>query len=63
MFQVLPLKSEMRKPSNFNKPLGVLNVGMVVVGAMFVAMGFISYLKYGNAVAGSVTLNLESKEV
>lgn len=60
---VLPLKNEMKKPSNFNKPLGVLNVGMVIVGAMFVAMGFISYLKYGDAVAGSVTLNLETKEV
>ncbi|KOC67447.1 Proton-coupled amino acid transporter 4 [Habropoda laboriosa] len=60
---VLPLKNEMKKPSNFNKPLGVLNVGMVIVGAMFVAIGFISYLKYGDAVAGSVTLNLESKEV
>ncbi|XP_076248738.1 proton-coupled amino acid transporter 2 isoform X3 [Calliopsis andreniformis] len=60
---VLPLKNEMKKPSNFSKPLGVLNVGMVIVGTMFVAMGFISYLKYGNAVAGSVTLNLESSEV
>ncbi|KAK9310406.1 hypothetical protein QLX08_000376 [Tetragonisca angustula] len=60
---VLPLKNEMKKPSNFNKPLGVLNVGMVIVGGMFVAMGFVSYLKYGDAVAGSVTLNLESKEV
>lgn len=53
----------MKKPSNFSKPFGVLNVGMVIVGGMFVAMGFISYLKYGDAVAGSVTLNLESKEV
>ncbi|XP_076384401.1 proton-coupled amino acid transporter-like protein acs isoform X2 [Megalopta genalis] len=60
---VLPLKDEMKKPSNFSKPFGVLNVGMVIVGAMFVAMGFISYLKYGDTVAGSVTLNLESKEV
>ncbi|XP_076386106.1 proton-coupled amino acid transporter 2 isoform X1 [Megachile rotundata] len=60
---VLPLKNEMKKPSNFNKPFGVLNVGMVIVGGMFVAMGFISYLKYGDAVAGSVTLNLESSEV
>lgn len=60
---MLPLKNEMKKPSNFNKALGVLNVGMVIVGTMFVAMGFISYLKYGDAVAGSVTLNLQSSEV
>lgn len=61
--QVLPLKNEMRKPSNFNKSLGVLNVGMVIVGSMFVAMGFLSYLKYGDDVAGSVTLNLAQKEM
>ncbi|XP_020290475.1 proton-coupled amino acid transporter 2-like isoform X2 [Pseudomyrmex gracilis] len=60
---VLPLKNEMKKPKNFNKPLGVLNVGMVIVGAMFVAMGFLSYLKYGDDVAGSVTLNLEPKKI
>ncbi|XP_019886860.2 proton-coupled amino acid transporter 1 isoform X2 [Ooceraea biroi] len=60
---VLPLKNEMKNPNNFNKPLGVLNVGMVIVGMMFVAIGFLSYLKYGDAVAGSVTLNLDSSEV
>ncbi|XP_014487490.1 PREDICTED: proton-coupled amino acid transporter 2 isoform X1 [Dinoponera quadriceps] len=60
---VLPLKNEMKKPSNFSKPLGVLNVGMVIVGSMFVAIGFLSYLKYGDEVAGSVTLNLEPEEM
>lgn len=60
---VLPLKNEMKNPNNFNKPLGVLNVGMVIVCFMFVAMGFLSYLKYGDTVAGSVTLNLTPGEV
>lgn len=60
---VLPLKNEMKNPNNFNKALGVLNVGMVIVTAMFVAIGFLSYLKYGDAVAGSVTLNLAKNEV
>ncbi|GAB1860344.1 Amino acid transporter transmembrane domain-containing protein [Camponotus japonicus] len=60
---VLPLKNEMKNPNNFNKPLGVLNVGMVIVCFMFVAMGFLSYLKYGDNVAGSVTLNLTPGEV
>lgn len=61
--QVLPLKNEMKNPNNFNKPLGVLNVGMVIVCIMFVAMGFLSYLKYGDLVSGSVTLNLTPEEV
>ncbi|OXU24721.1 hypothetical protein TSAR_008381 [Trichomalopsis sarcophagae] len=59
---VLPLKNEMKKPKNFDRPLGVLNVGMVIVGGMFVTIGFLAYLKYGDEIAGSVTLNLEPKE-
>ncbi|XP_058790606.1 proton-coupled amino acid transporter 1 isoform X2 [Phymastichus coffea] len=58
---VLPLKNEMKKPRNFDKPLGVLNVGMVIVGMMFVVLGFLAYLKYGDDIQGSVTLNLEPK--
>lgn len=57
--QVLPLKNEMKKPRNFDRPMGVLNVGMVIVGTMFVALGFLAYLKYGDDIQGSVTLNLE----
>jgi len=55
--------NEMKKPNNFNKAFGVLNIGMVIVGIMFVTMGFLSYLKYGDDVAGSVTLNLAPQEM
>lgn len=55
---VLPLKNEMKNPKQFGSPLGVLNLGMVVVGTMFTLMGFLAYLKYGNDIKGSVTLNL-----
>ncbi|XP_046410654.1 proton-coupled amino acid transporter 1 isoform X4 [Neodiprion fabricii] len=60
---VLPLKNEMKKPRNFDKPLGVLNVGMVLVSVMFVSTGFLAYLKYGDLVEGSVTLNLDKKQI
>lgn len=59
---VLPLKNEMRKPELFQKPLGVLNVGMVIVGSIFIIVGFLGYLKWGENVAGSLTLNLEPQE-
>lgn len=48
----------MKNPKQFGSPLGVLNTGMVVVGTMFTLMGFLAYLKYGNDIKGSVTLNL-----
>nr|XP_032527314.1 proton-coupled amino acid transporter-like protein CG1139 [Danaus plexippus plexippus] len=60
---VLPLKNEMRKPELFQKPLGVLNLGMVIVAGIFVTVGFFGYLKWGDEVAGSVTLNLNPANV
>nr|XP_021199193.2 proton-coupled amino acid transporter-like protein CG1139 [Helicoverpa armigera]XP_049694527.1 proton-coupled amino acid transporter-like protein CG1139 [Helicoverpa armigera] len=60
---VLPLKNEMSNPESFQKPLGVLNVGMVVVGSIFITVGFLGYLKWGDEVLGSLTLNLQPGEV
>ncbi|XP_044598339.1 proton-coupled amino acid transporter-like protein CG1139 isoform X3 [Cotesia glomerata] len=60
---VLPLKNEMKNPRKFSSPLGVLNVGMVFVAGMFVTMGFLAYLQYGDKIEGSVTLNLNSEEI
>ncbi|CAH2103463.1 unnamed protein product [Euphydryas editha] len=56
---VLPLKNEMKNREQFQKPLGVLNVGMVFVASIFIVVGFFGYLKWGEDVAGSLTLNLQ----
>lgn len=55
---MLPLKNAMRIPSDFDKTFGVLNVGMVFVTIIFLTTGFFGYLKYGEDVQGSLTLNL-----
>eukprot|EP00092_Neocalanus_flemingeri_P083662 GFUD01105026.1.p1 GENE.GFUD01105026.1~~GFUD01105026.1.p1 ORF type:complete len:186 (+),score=49.34 GFUD01105026.1:1-558(+) len=41
---------------------GVLNTSMVIVSSLFIAVGFFGYLKYGETVAGSITLNLPVDE-
>ncbi|XP_005176190.2 proton-coupled amino acid transporter 2 isoform X1 [Musca domestica] len=55
---VLPLKNAMANPNNFDRPMGVLNVGMFFVTLMFMAAGMVGYIKWGDDVAGSLTLNL-----
>ncbi|KAI8127859.1 hypothetical protein FF38_13775 [Lucilia cuprina] len=55
---VLPLKNAMENPNHFDRPLGVLNVGMFFVTLMFMLAGFVGYMKWGENVAGSLTLNL-----
>ncbi|KFB42520.1 AGAP000540-PA-like protein [Anopheles sinensis] len=60
---VLPLQNEMKNPNDFRKPFGVLNLGMVFIVALFTVFGFIGYLKWGEAVEGSMTLNLPDNEM
>ncbi|XP_059487418.1 proton-coupled amino acid transporter-like protein CG1139 isoform X2 [Neocloeon triangulifer] len=60
---VLPLQNEMKKPKKFAAPAGVLNIGMTMVTILFTAIGFLGYLKYGEGVAGSVTLNLPQDNI
>ncbi|XP_016989339.1 proton-coupled amino acid transporter-like protein pathetic isoform X2 [Drosophila rhopaloa] len=60
---VLPLENNMRTPQDFGGTTGVLNTGMVIVACLYTAVGFFGYLKYGEHVRGSITLNLPQGEV
>ena len=53
----------MRDPGNFGGAIGVLNTGMTVVVAIYTAIGFYGYLQYGEAVKGSITLNLPPQDL
>ena len=53
----------MKKPSQFTKTWGVLNVGMVIVTATYAVVGCVGYLKYGEDVKGSLSLNLPQNEM
>lgn len=48
----------MKKPSTFGQPIGVLNVGISIVTVLYISFGFFGYLKWGDDVQGSLTLNL-----
>lgn len=55
---VMSLENDMRNPSHFIGCPGVLNFGMAFVTVLFAAVGFMGYLKYGENIEASVTLNL-----
>ena len=55
---VLPLQKEMKEPQAFGGLVGVLNTGMTIVACLYIAVGFFGYLKFGDKVLGSITLNL-----
>ncbi|XP_058063869.1 proton-coupled amino acid transporter-like protein CG1139 [Anopheles bellator] len=60
---VLPLQNEMKYPADFSKPFGVLNLGMVFIVSLFSTFGFVGYLRWGDAVEGTMTLNLPDGEL
>lgn len=55
---MLPLENEMKTPKAFGGTFGVLNKAMVVIVFLYVGMGLFGYLKYGDEIEGSITLNL-----
>lgn len=55
---VLPLIKEMQYPEHISGLNGVLNTSMMLVGILYMAIGFFGYAKYGQFVGASITLNL-----
>ncbi|XP_075972582.1 proton-coupled amino acid transporter-like protein pathetic [Anticarsia gemmatalis] len=60
---VMPVENEMAKPQQFLGCPGVLNVAMTIVISLYGIVGFFGYMKYGDDVRGSVTLNLPQDEL
>ncbi|XP_060800799.1 proton-coupled amino acid transporter-like protein CG1139 [Amyelois transitella] len=60
---VMPVENEMRHPEYFLSCPGVLNVTMLCVTLLYGVTGVFGYLKYGDQVLGSITLNLPQTEI
>lgn len=58
----MPLENEMKTPKSFVNLFGVLNVGMVSIIVLYLGMGFLGYIAYGEDVEGSITLSLEKTD-
>lgn len=52
----------MEKPQRFIGLCGILNQGMAGVTLSYILIGFLGYLKFGDATLANVTLNLPKDE-
>lgn len=59
----MPLENEMKTPKSFGGSCGVLNFGMFVIIVLYVGMGLLGYLAYGDKAEGSITLNIPKEEM
>ncbi|CAB3408690.1 unnamed protein product [Caenorhabditis bovis] len=55
---VLPLENSLRHPQDMIGFTGVLSTAMNLVTLLYAFLGFFGYLTFGDAVQGSITLNL-----
>ncbi|GBP51886.1 Proton-coupled amino acid transporter-like protein pathetic [Eumeta japonica] len=60
---VMPIENEMAKPQQFLGCPGVLNVAMFVVVILYGIFGFFGYVRFGDDVKGSITLNLPPEDL
>lgn len=60
---VMPIENQMAKPRQFLGCPGVLNIAMMIVVSLYGIFGFFGYLKFGDDVKGSVTLNLPEDDL
>jgi proton-coupled amino acid transporter len=59
---IIALEYNMKNPVEFGGYFGVFNRGMATIVFMYVLVGFVGYVKYGEDAAGSITLNLPTHE-
>jgi len=59
----MPLENSMKHPDHFINKLGILNIAMAIVIVLYGVIGFLGYVRFGDEVLGSVTLNLSLSEM
>lgn len=60
---MMPLENNMKNPNHFLGICGVLNRGMSIVSMVYILIGFIGYVRYGDKVAENITANLPSDQM
>ncbi|OWR43751.1 proton-coupled amino acid transporter-like protein CG1139 [Danaus plexippus] len=59
---VLALEYNMEQPKRFVGLFGLFNIGMVIIMSLYLLMGIFGYLKYGDEIKASITLNLPQNQ-
>lgn len=58
----MPVENSMEKPQEFLGKPSVLLIAMIVVTILYTIMGVLGFIRFGNDIRGSITLNLPTDE-
>lgn len=53
----------MKNPKRFGSAFGVLNASMLPISILYMVVGLLGYLKYGEETKGSITLDMPQDEM
>lgn len=53
----------MKNPKKFGSAFGVLNASMLPISILYMVVGLLGYLKYGEETKGSITLDMPQDEM
>ncbi|XP_072931466.1 proton-coupled amino acid transporter-like protein acs isoform X2 [Epargyreus clarus] len=59
---VLALEYNMEDPKRFVGLFGLFNIGMLIIMSLYMVVGVFGYLKYGDSIKASLTLNLPQEQ-
>lgn len=59
---VMPVENSMEKPEEFLGSPSVLLISMIVVTVLYTIMGLLGFIRFGDEIRGSITLNLPTDE-
>ncbi|KAF5294152.1 hypothetical protein FQA39_LY13523 [Lamprigera yunnana] len=60
---IMPLENNMRRPQKFIGLCGVLNQGLAAVTVLYILVGFLGFLQFGDKTEANVTLNLPQSDI
>ncbi|XP_055320833.1 proton-coupled amino acid transporter-like protein CG1139 [Sitodiplosis mosellana] len=60
---IITLENNMKTPQSYVSRFGVLNCGMTIVTVIYIIFGVFGYVKYGDQIEDSITLNLDPNNI